>query len=183
MHRLKLSVTGTLVVVILLTMNASADSIRFSNVRFSLGKDITTQLNNPDPLIAEGTLSGLGNEDLIVKLVANGLPVVTCTNQGGNQVEGRSSPKMSASGQQTLDGAEAIKNNGVSSFRVETKSPDPFLSALEYGCPNENWSAQIDFIFWTDATISLYDPQGNEKKSQDYTCSTLLTSVTCSLVK
>jgi hypothetical protein len=106
---------------------------------------------------------------------------VICTNQGGNQAPGQNPPKVSASGYQDI---LKVYKNGKSPFDVETEDPPEFVDPIVYGCPNENWTAQIDFIFWTDATISVYDLYTDELlASQDYTCTTTLTSVTCDPVK
>lgn len=142
--------------------------IKFSGIQFSLGS-----------LIANGTLSGLGNTDVSVVLDASGIPLITCTNYGGNQVPGKSSPKVMASGDQTLDGDSLVRKNGKSPFGVETTDPES-IPWDQAGCPNENWSAQIDFIFWTDATISVFDASTQALLlRQDYTCTTTFTSVSC----
>lgn len=166
-----------LLAAILLTSTVFAGKISFSNVQFELGS-----------LIAKGTLKGLGNDDVDVKLDASGFPAVICTNQGGNQAPGQNPPKVSVSGQQHIDPKEnpPIEKNGKSPFNVRTNPPPSpeELDPIEYGCPNENWTAKIDFIFWTDATINVFDPYtGDLLASQDYTCTTTRDSVTCELVK
>jgi hypothetical protein len=172
MRRKISSVLIALLAAILITSTVFAGAIRLSGVTFKLGS-----------LIAEGTLTGLGKQDVVVQLDASGFPVVTCTNQGGNQAPGQNPPKVSASGQQLLFGFDLTRKNGKSPFGVETNDP-PVLSAIEYGCPNNNWTAQIDFIYWTNATIKVLDLETQELlASQDYTCTTTLTSVTCTPVK
>ena len=183
----------------LLTSTVFAGYIKLSNVTFSLGTDTSTnsgglqlmallaaesgQSSFPT-LNATGTMTGLGKDDVIVQLQASGFPEVTCTNQGGNQAPGQNPPKVSSVGDQYLDGDISETKNGKSPFNVTTDPADlGSLDAIAYGCPNDNWSAQIDFIYWTDATITVFDLGGNELQSQDYTCTTTLTSVTCKPVK
>ncbi len=172
MKRKLISLMAASLVAIMITSTVFARSIKFSGVTFSLGS-----------LITKGTLTGLGNEDVRVVLDASGFPVVTCTNQGGNQAPGQNPPKVSASGQQLLFGADLVRKNGKSPFDVETENP-PVLDAVEYGCPNNNWTAQIDFVYWTDATIRVLDKDtGDVLLSQDYTCTTTSTTVSCSPVR
>lgn len=143
-------------------------NIRLGNVEFSLGS-----------LIAKGDLTGLANQSIKINLEASGFPLVTCTSPGGNSAPGQSYPKVSASGQQILDGDDRVTKNGKSLFAVETDDP-PNLNPTEYGCPNENWTAEIDFVYWEGATISVSDPYtGAILLKQDYTCVTILTSVAC----
>jgi hypothetical protein len=164
----------TILLVFLLASPVSAGpGIGLSSVKFSLGS-----------LIADGVLSKLGSTDVNVVLDASGIPAVTCTNYGRNDVPGQSSPKISASGQQSLDGDSSIRKNGKSPFSVETVDPVslPWDAA---GCPNANWSARVDFIYWTNATISIYDSATNTLQlQQNYTCTTTRdpASVSCTPV-
>jgi hypothetical protein len=170
MQRKTYSILIAILAAVLLTSTVFAGNIKFSSVTFDLGS-----------LIAKGDLTGLGNDNVKVQLDASGFPLVICTNQGGNQAPGQNPPKVSASGYQDI---LKVYKNGKSPFDVETEDPPEFVDPIVYGCPNENWTAQIDFIFWTDATISVYDLYTNELlASQDYTCTTTLTSVTCDPVK
>ena len=157
-----------LVLIVMTSPVAAGGAVKLSGVQFRLGS-----------LIASGTLSGLGNTDVSVVIDASGPAAITCTNFGGNQVPGQSYPKVSAVGDQFLDGDSSVRRNGKSPFGVETIDPEtvPWDQA---GCPNANWIGQIDFIFWTDATISIYDANTQALlASQDYTCTTTLTSVSC----
>jgi len=174
MKRRVISITTALIAAILLTSTVFAGAIKFSSVTFDLGS-----------LIADGFLTGLGNQDVEVVLSATGIPAITCTNYGGNQVPGQSYPKVSALGEQTLLDDDQRSKNGKSPFYVETDD-EPTLTWDEAGCPNSNWSASIDFVFWTEATISVYDLYtGDFLASQDYTCITTRypASVSCTPVK
>lgn len=167
-----------MLIVLLITALTSSTvfaggAVKLSGVSFNLGS-----------LIATGYASGLGNTDVTIVLDASGIPAVTCTNYGGNDVPGQSYPKVSASGQQTLLGNDPLRKNGRSSFFTETDDPEtiPWDAA---GCPNPNWTAHIDFIFWTNATISVYDTaSGVLLQTRNYTCTTTRypASVSCTPV-
>jgi len=170
-----LSLLSALLVASLLTSPALArPGIGLSGVQFSLGS-----------LIASGDIKGLGNTDVTMVLDAIGIPVITCFNNGGSQVPGQSSPKISASGNQFLDGDSPVRKNGKSPFDVETVDPES-IPWDQAGCPNSNWLGHIDFIFWTDATISVYDTAtGVLELRQFYKCMTTRDpdSVSCTLVQ
>ncbi len=130
MKKQLLSFLSALLASILLTTSALAGaSVKISGATFSLGS-----------LIANGALIGLGNTDVTVVLDARGVPVITCTNYGNNDVPGQSSPRVSASGQELLPGNDPLRKNGKSPFGVETDSPT--LSWDMAGCPNAKWSAR-----------------------------------------
>lgn len=174
MNRKLYTIFTVLMIVMLTTSPALArGAIKLGNVTFELGS-----------LIAKGYASGLGNTDVTIVLDASGIPAVTCTNNGDNDVPGQSYPKISASGRQELDG-DKIQKNGKAEFNTETVDPIT-LAWDEAGCPNSNWTARVDFIFWTDALISVYDTNTNELlASQAYTCVTTRypASVSCTPVK
>jgi len=157
-----------LMVIVMVTPVSAGGAVKLSSVKFSLGS-----------LIANGTLTGLGNTNVLVVIDASGPAAITCSNYGGSQVPGQSYPKVSAIGDQFLDGDSAVRKNGKSPFGVETVDPEsvPWDQA---GCPNANWTGHIDFIFWTDATIRVYDAATQALLLQrDYACITTLTTVSC----
>ena len=174
---MKKKMFSILIVTLLITLMASPVSagpgIGLRSVTFSLGS-----------LIANGSLFGLGRSDVTVVLDASGIPAITCTNYGSNDVPGQSFPKVSASGNQLLLGDSPVRKNGKSPFNVETVDPVslPWDAA---GCPNANWSARIDFIYWTNATLNVYDTATNTLQlQQNYTCTTTRypASVSCTPV-
>ena len=174
MNKRFFSVLAVLLIATMVISPVSAGAaVKLSGVQFSLGS-----------LIANGYASGLGNTDVTVVLDASGIPAITCTNYGGNDVPGQSYPKVSAVGQQTLLGNDPLRKNGKAAFLTETDDPE-ILAWNVAGCPNSNWTGRIDFIFWTDATISVYSTStGALLTSKSYTCTTTRypASVSCTPV-
>jgi hypothetical protein len=158
-----LSVFYAILASILLSTSALAGpAIKLSSVTFELGS-----------LIAKGTLTGIGNTDTIrVVLVASGPADIICTNPGSNDVPGRSSPRLSAIGQQELTGGDGLPKNGKTPFEVETAAPPP-VPWYEAECPNASWTAYVDFIYWNEATLIIQDVASNELLLEKlYTCTT-----------
>jgi len=156
------SVVSVLLMVTLLTSPVSAGpGIKLSgganSVEWTLGS-----------LIAQGDLI-VGNTDVKVILQASGVPAVTCTNQGRTPAPGQNPPNISATGAQILQ--ERTKN-GKSPFDVEASPPET-LPGLQGGCPNNNWTAHIDFVFWDHAKITVTNLAGDiVLLEQGYTCTT-----------
>ena len=146
---------------ILATPVAAGGGIKLSRAQFSLGS-----------LIAEGLATGVGQADVTFELKAFGPADITCTNNGSNSVPGQSSPKLSATGQQQVLGSDPRTKNGRTPFTTETDDPETVAWNVG-GCPNPNWIGHVDFIYWTNATISIYATSTGELLlQQDYTCTT-----------
>jgi hypothetical protein len=96
-----------------------------------------------------GALTGLGNGDVTITLIASGETTVQCINPAGNIAPGHGSAIV-AMGQTSIPSTE-IKNGNVS-FCVTTTAPEN-PSAKEAGCPNNNWTAQITDVTFTGGTI------------------------------
>lgn len=176
MKKKMLSIVSALLIAILMTSTVGARGVIILSANFSLGS-----------LIASGNVSarGQGNAALTLVLDASGIPATTCTNNGQNDVPGQSFPRITASGQQDLNGDDLLKK-GKTPFSVETVDPTT-IAWNEAGCPGPNWTARIDFIYWTNATLSVYDTTTTPwtlLKKQDYTCNTTHDpdSVTCTLI-
>lgn len=121
-----------------------------ANVHFVNGPTFT---DNGTTLTTSGKLAGLGNGDLEITVSVTGIATkITCTNPGGNQAPGQNKPGVTASGTQKISSTE-IKN-GTVTIRVTTIEPAQ-LTPKQAGCPNDKWTAKIDDVAFTSATITV----------------------------
>ena len=120
-----------------------------ANVHFKNGPAFTDEGTT---LSASGALAGLGNKDVTITLTATGTADdITCTNKGGNVAPGQNKPKVTTVGQTSVPVTE-IKNGNVA-FSVETAQP--FVTTKQAGCPNNNWTATVNDVEFTSATITV----------------------------
>ena len=121
-----------------------------ANVHFVKSPTFT---DNGTTLTTTGKLAGLGNGDIKITLSVTGTATkITCTNPGGNQAPGQNKPGVTASGTQTISRDEV--KNGTVSIRVTTLEPAQ-LTPKQAGCPNNRWTARIDDVEFTSATITV----------------------------
>ncbi len=151
---------------------SAGGGVGLTRVQFSLGS-----------LITQGTATGLGNTDWVLKLDGIGRASVMCTNNGGNAVPGQSSPHVDGTGTQALPGDSQLRKNGKSPFSIEAK-PDAETNPTQFdwvagGCPNSNWTARVDFVYWDFATITVFSPLdtsfSNPVATYQYQCVTTRT--------
>jgi len=170
---LSLLLTVLLVSTLMSSVVSAGGNVGLRSVQFSLGS-----------LDVSGILTGLGgySEGVAVRLSASGIPVVSCTNQGGNEAPGQNPSNVSASSIELIPDQDITKK-GTAPVEISAV-PDP-ISGTQGGCPNGNWKAEIVFVYWTNATISVLDPATNTLLlQQNYACTTTRypPSVSCSPV-
>jgi len=119
-----------------------------ANVHFKAGPVFT---DNGLTLSASGALTGLGNQDLQVKLTATGVPTALCINPGGTVAPGQNPATVTLTGTQNIPSTQ-VKNGNVA-FNVTTVGPS--ATWREAGCPNSNWSVRIVDVRFTSATINV----------------------------
>jgi hypothetical protein len=166
-----LIITVLLVLAVTTSTASAGGNVGLRSVQFSLGSlDVT------------GTLTGLGGykDGVQVDLTATGVPVVTCVSPGGkDSPPGQNPSQVSATATQYIT---QIFKNGTAPVAV---SAEPTLTGIEGGCTNDNWTARIDFVFWTHATIVVTDLSTDAVLlQQEYSCVTTRDpdSVSCALV-
>lgn len=108
-------------------------------------------------LSADGSLSGLGNGDVLITMEATADVTSTCTNNGGNAAPGQNPAPLTVTGSQAIP-EEELKN-GNTPFSVTTIAPDPVIAGAP-DCPNPNWVETIDDLAFTSATITVEQPEG-----------------------
>ena len=109
-------------------------------------------------LEAAGSLSGLGNGDVLVTVTAHANVTSTCTNQGGNEAPGQNPAPITVSGSQAIPESEL--KNGNTPFDVATVPPVAIIPGAP-DCPNTNWTEKITDLAFTSAVITVEQPFGN----------------------
>jgi hypothetical protein len=121
-------------------------------------------------LNAQAVLTGISNsiaDGAVVELIAQGIPLsVTCTNRGGNKAPGQNPGQVTAYAQELITSA-SITKHGTAPLDLTATFPSLTYPGGGNGCPNNNWTATLDAVRFTCATIRV--TQGtNVIIDQDY---------------
>jgi hypothetical protein len=152
MHRF-MSLLAALVILALTATVALGASVHLK------GRSGVTFSDGGLTLSAAGTLTGLGNGDILVDLTVTGEPTVTCTNpSGSNEPPGQNPAELTLGGQQAIPDSQ-VKNGNVA-FNVTTLAPQQPTSAKAAGCPSNQWTATITDVDFSGHTATLTVRQG-----------------------
>jgi len=151
----KIGIVVTVLTALVLTISLAAAG----NVHLKGGKNAKPSFtDNGLSLTATGALSGLGNGDILVKVVAAADVTSTCTNPAGaTQPPGQNPAPITVSGSQAIPAGE-IKN-GTVNFNASTQAPSSTIAGAP-DCPNPQWTEAITDLAFTSATITIEQPPG-----------------------
>jgi hypothetical protein len=169
MKKILYPVFTAILIAVLLVSPAGAGGYKLSGTTFTLSS-----------LLTNGFATGLGKTDWLISLAASGTGAVVCVNNGNNPVPGQSAPHIDGSASQGLPGNSTLRKNGKAPFSLEAippeEAPGYTLTWEQGGCPNSNWTAYVDFVFWDHAVISLRDPATLETVATfEFVCTTTRT--------
>ena len=159
--------------LLLLASVASAANIHFKS---KSGPSFT---DNGLTLSVGGTLTGLGNGDVLISLSATGNPTATCTNPSGkNRPAGRNPASVTLTGSQSFPASE-IKNGNLTFSGVTTNPPQsPIPGAPQ--CPGSSWTETITDVAFTSATVTVQQGATNVSSTCTFSSPTSDGSVTAS---
>ena len=139
------------------------------------GFSIRTALGS---FLADVTAWGLPNNTGYTFTVdASGVASVICTNNGGNQAPGQNYPHVDGSDTQNIPPSQITKGGKVTTSleAIPDLEANPDIKWDLGGCPNQNWSAKVDFIYWQSAVFVVTNNTTLQKTTYKYTCETTRT--------
>jgi hypothetical protein len=98
-----------------------------------------------------GKVAGLGGTTFEITIAASGIATVECINPAGNRAPGQDTAVDVAGS----TGPQPTPRNGQFLFSITTDSPAPLPPTPT--CPNEQWTAVITDVAFTDATLTLLE--------------------------
>lgn len=135
-------------------------------------------------VLASGMVAGQGSDTYEVRVTASGVPIASCRNGGQNRPPGQNPVSVTGLGDSDL--TPTTKKGRLAFENVASTISTQALIDLftPFPCPNENWTAFLDFVFWDYVKLDLIEKAtGNIVDTLEYSCTTLrdpTPSMTCS---
>ena len=120
----------------------------------------------------EGYAFGFSRDAVTLTLYAEGIPMVSCHSPGNKRVVPGQNP-VPVTGETSANQAVPFDENGKFAVFLEAQPNVQGLSAKELGCPNNNWNATVDFVFWNYVRITVTENStGDVLFQKDSSCTT-----------
>jgi hypothetical protein len=150
---------GLTVLIVAVAMSATAALA--ASPHFKRGGTPTCSFSGTTSIsvTCSGTLAGLGNDDLVLRLSVSGFAVYQCQNQGGNIAPGQNKVLVGPATSDTAIPADAIKNGNLTfTTNPAVLSASPTVSSTVAGCPNSNWTGVNPTLTLTSITLDIFQP-------------------------
>lgn len=107
------------------------------------------------------SLTGLGQQDLVVTTSTSGTAVYQCQNGGGNIAPGQNRVLVGPATSTTSIPAGQIKNGNLTfTTNPAVLTAPATVSAQQAGCPNNNWTGVNPTLTLTSITLTIEQPPG-----------------------
>ena len=134
-----------------IALGLSATAVLAASVHFKQQRAPALTDNGLTATVA-GALAGLGNEDVLITVTAEGVGSTVIISPGGNAAPGQNKVPFTLVGTQSIPASE-IKNGNVS-FSVTTEAPTT-PTPKEAGAPNNNWTVVLTDVRFTGYTLTV----------------------------
>jgi len=123
----------------------------FAAITFHAGPTVTF---SGSTATASANVSGLGTTPAFAQLTVNGFALYVCANKGGNEAPGQN--PVPATGASPVQDLGNTAHNGRATVDVTATLTAPLtISPQTAGCPNGNWTATLDSLTVTSATLTI----------------------------
>jgi hypothetical protein len=150
---------------VIITTALFAPSALAASPHFKKGGEPTCTFSGTTsiPVTCGGTLSGLGNANLDLRLAVSGFALYQCQNGGGNIAPGQNRVLVGPATSDTAVPASAIKNGNLTfTTNPATLTAAPTVSGATAGCPNSNWTGVNPTLTVTSITLDIFQPPGTQ---------------------
>jgi hypothetical protein len=138
----------------------SASSAFAASPHFKKGGTPTctvTQSGSTSSTVCTGSITGLGNGDVLINTTVSGFAVYTCTNGGGNTAPGQNRVLEGPSTTPTNIPSGDIKNGNLTfTTNPAVLSAASTVSGSAAGCPNNNWTGTNPQLTVTSIELDIF---------------------------
>lgn len=120
----------------------------------------------------EGSAYGFSREAVTITLYAEGIPVVSCRDPGNKKLVPGQNP-VPVTGQTSATYDLTADENGKFSIYLEAQPSIQGFTPKQLGCPNNNWTVVVDFVYWNYVKLTVVEISSGEVRwEKESTCTT-----------
>ena len=103
-----------------------------------------------------GSAYGFSRDAVTITLFATGIPVVTCHGPGSNKLVPGQNP-VPVQAETSANIAPTFDENGKFAIQLEAQPNIQGFTGKQLGCPNNNWTATVDFVYWNYVKLTVVE--------------------------
>jgi len=119
----------------------------------------------------EGYAYGFSRDAVTITLFGTGIPAITCHGPNGKVVPGQN--PVPVQGETSASYTPTFDENGKFAIKLEAQPNIQGFTAKQLGCPNNNWNATVDFVYWNYVKLTVTEiSSGKVLWEKESTCTT-----------
>ena len=150
--------TFTVLALVAAMMMVTAQGAMAASPHFKKGGTPTCTIGGSGgtaTVTCRGSITGLGNGDVVINTTLSGFAVYQCQNPGGNIAPGQNKVLVGPTTTPTTISGDEIKNGNLTFTALGSLTAPSTVSGAAAGCPNNSWTGVNPTLTVTEIRMTI----------------------------